>query len=198
MSDSLEPEGYPISFTGGPNDLLRLYPTEMSRIGALSAFWVSTENALCNLFESLAADPKIAHATFYSIESSRARRGMVLAVARASNLEEEHTAHVEHAINALEKATRQRNQILHGLLRMNPTTLDIALYVNKPATKTPLTVKDNVSEHVRIALHACYKEHALLSLVSYLIDLVNRTEKDTQKIQGIENHLHEVRTQVSP
>ena len=81
---------------------------------------------------------------------------------------------------------------------MNPTTLDIALYVNKPATKTPLTVKDNVSEHVRIALHACYKEHALLSLVSYLIDLVNRTEKDTQKIQGIENHLHEVRTQVSP
>ena len=37
MSDSLEPEGYPVRFTGGPNELLRLYPTEMGRLGVLTA-----------------------------------------------------------------------------------------------------------------------------------------------------------------
>ena len=99
MPNTLEPEDYPIGFTGGPNDLLRLYATEMSRLGVLSAFWVSTENALCHLFESLIADSKIAHAAFYSVESSRARRNLVLAVAKTSGLEKEHAPFMLRARN---------------------------------------------------------------------------------------------------
>jgi len=193
MPDTLEPEDYPISFIGGPNDLLRLYPTEMSRLGALSAFWVSTENALCHLFEALVADPKIAHAAFYSMESSRGRRNLVSAVARTSGLEKEHIVHVEQAIDALRMATDQRNRILHGLLQWDSVSGDIALYVHKTATKTPLKIESNVSEQLRKAILSCYRAHALLSLVSYLIDLVNRPEKDTPRIQSIEGFIQKVR-----
>ena len=53
MSDSLEPEGFPVRIVGGPDELLKLHSEEMGRLGVLSAFWVSTDHALCQLFEAL-------------------------------------------------------------------------------------------------------------------------------------------------
>ena len=198
MSDSLEPEDYPIGFSGSPDNLLRLYLTEMSRLGVLSTFWVSTDDALCHLFEELGTTPKLAHAAFYSVESARGRRGMVLAVAKASTLTEEHIAYIEHAIKAHSDATEKRNKILHGLLQVNPDSGDIAIYSHKPATKTPLRIADDVSGHIRTAIMSCYHAHALLSLTRYLVDLVTRTEKDTQRIQRIEHLLSEMQTRGSP
>ena len=138
MSDSLEPEGYPVHFNGGPDDLLRLYPTEMGRLGVLSAFWVSTDHALCQLFQALLDDPGLAHSAFYSISSAQARRDMVLAVVRCSTLSPQHMTYVECAIKAHKTATQQRNDILHGLLVVHPDTGDLATSKFKPQTKTPL------------------------------------------------------------
>lgn len=199
MSESLEPEGYPVSFTGGPNDLLRLFPTEMSRLGVLSAFWVSTDHALCQLFEALLDDPGLAHAAFYSIVNARARREMVTSVVRSSTLSPQHMVYVECAIEAHKIAADKRNDILHSLLVVHPETGDLATSRFKPQAKTPVTIAGDVSERIRIALHHCYRASALLALTTYLIDLVhNRTASDIQEIQRIERLLDEAQTLESP
>ena len=199
MPDSLEPEGYPVHFRGGPNDLLKLYPTEMGRLGVLSAFSVSTDHALCQLFEALLADQGLAHAAFYSITSARARRDMVVAVVRIATLSLRHKAYVQHAIKAHDTATQGRNDILHSLLVIHPDTGGLATTRFKPQTKTPLTVSGDVSERIRTALHDCYRASALLALTAHLVEIVhNRKERDTQQIQRIERHLDEVQTLESP
>ena len=199
MSDSLEPEGYPVRIIGGPNDMLRLHPTEMGRLGSLSAFWVSTDHALCLLFGALLDDPGLAHAVFYSITSAQARRHTVLAVARASTLSPQHLAYVECAIKAHDAATQQRNEILHGLLVRHPDTGDLATSKFKPQTKTPLTISGDVSERIRKALHACYRASALFALTTELIKLLQHQEEhDIQQIQRIERYLDESQTLESP
>ena len=195
MSDSLEPEGYPVHIVGGPNELLRLHAEEMGRLGALSAFWVSTDHTVCRLFAALLDDPGLAHHVFYTIESARARHDMVLAAARNSSLPEKHLAYIECAMKAHKKATKQRNSLLHGLLGVHPDTGDLVIYSFKPQTKAPLIVTNDLSERIKEALHDCYRAIALLALTAHLIEIVhNREEPDIQEIQRIENHLDEVKT----
>ena len=199
MSDSLEPEGYPVHVVGGPNELLSLHPEVMGSLGALSAFWVSTDHVVCRLLGALLNDPGLAHHAFYSIEATRARHDMVLAVAKNSDLAERHLAHVECAINAHRKATTERNSLFHGLLGTDPVTGDLIMYKFKPATKAPLTVTKDLSQQIKKALHYCYRAISLLALSARLIDLVhNQEDRDIGEIQRIESLLDEAQTLESP
>lgn len=191
MSESLEPEGFPINFAGGPDDLLGHYPEEMARLGTLSVFWVSTETALCQLLIALLQDAQIANALFYSTSNNQARRDMVIAVARVVPLAEGYFSYIEEAVNSMKRATAARNELLHGLFQVDASGAPFT-YHRKSARKSPVQIKSDVSDRTKTAIHLCYRASAILHLVTHLVNISIRSEEDNQEIQRIESLLKRV------
>lgn len=167
---------YPLGLIGGAKEFENTYPDEMIRLGTLTAYWSLVEDSLCKVLSVLLANKLKAEAAFYSTLNHKARRDMVVAVAKKSDLNEGTQSYLAAAISAIGDAADSRNKLLHGLLRMEPHSGELLSVSKRPATKTPEIIRKNVIKEIDRAIEQCEVAVELLGTVAFMIRWPNGSD----------------------
>jgi hypothetical protein len=152
----------PIGSIFGAREFLTHYPDEMIRLGCLTAFWSVVENLLCMVFGMLLQNAKKAEAAYYSTVNFKARCDMIRAVATQCSLNKRAKEYLGAALEALSDAADARNNLIHGLFKMEPYSGELVSVRRRTAAKKPIVIKEGIAEELERAIRLSEIAHATL------------------------------------
>jgi hypothetical protein len=124
----------PIGSIFGAREFAHHYPDEMMRLGCLTAFWSVVEDQFCMILGMLLQNARKAEAAYYSTVNFKARCDLVRAISAQCNLDNRAKEYLNGALDVLSDAADARNNLMHGLFKMEPYSGALVLSVSDPGT----------------------------------------------------------------
>jgi hypothetical protein len=174
----------PIGIVSGADDFEEFYPNEMMRLGTLSAYWSLVEDSLCGVLTALLACAPKAEAAFYSTVNHKARRDMVLAVSRNTDLTDRARDCLQYALDVTSDAAGLRNNLLHGLFKMEPHSGELLSVRHRPVAKRPIVLKKGIMNDINSTIEKCELAVDLLRSAAMIIKWPNWPEDFERAMKG--------------
>lgn len=162
-----------LGLLGGADEFEDFYPDEMSRLGTLTAYWSLVEDSLCQVLAALLMSSPKGEAAFYSTVNHKARRDMVLAVSKNTDLTDKAKDYLKVALVATSDAADLRNALMHGLLKMDLYSGKLLSVRKRPVAKIPTIIKKDIMGEINHAIEKCELAVGLLSSTSLVIEWPN-------------------------
>ena len=158
-----------IGIVGGADEFECFYPDEMMRLGILTAYWSFVEHSLCRVLAELLASRPKAEAAFYSTVNHKARRDMVLAVSRNTDLTDQAKDCLQFALKLTSAAANSRNTLLHGLFKMAPYGGELLTESRRPVAKKPTILRKGIMNDINRTIEKCENAAGLLGTAAMMI-----------------------------
>jgi hypothetical protein len=152
----------PIGSIFGAREFAHHYPDEMTRLGCLTAFWSVVEDQFCMVLGMLLQNARKAEAAYYSTVNFKARCDLVRAISAQCNLDNRAKEYLNGALDVLSDAADARNNLMHGLFKMEPYSGALVSVRRRTATKKPIDIKDGIAAELERAIRLCEIAHATL------------------------------------
>jgi hypothetical protein len=131
----------PIGSIFGAREFAHHYPDEMMRLGCLTAFWSVVEDQFCMVLGMLLQTARKAEAAYYPTVNFKARCDLVRAISAQLNLDNQAKEYLNGALDVLSDATDARNNLMHGLFKMEPYSGALVSVRRRTATKSQSTLR---------------------------------------------------------
>ena len=165
-----------LGIVGGADEFEHFYPDEMMRLGTLTAYWSFVEHSLCRVLTELLASRPKAEAAFYSTVNHKARRDMVLAVSRNTDLTDRARDCLQFALELTSDAADSRNSLLHGLFKMEPYGGELFTVSQRPVAKKRTILKKVILNDINRTIEKCENAAGLLGTAAMVIKWPNWPE----------------------